>query len=59
MHHFLFKGKLAKYFLVLNEARALELYTAKFPNAKDVNNNKFTKYKRPGGPISESVPSKK
>jgi hypothetical protein len=55
----IFLGKLAKYFLVMSEVRALELYKIRNPNAKDVNRNKMTAYKRVGSSVESGVPTKK
>ena len=54
-----FPGKLAKYFLVMSEVRALELYKIRNQNAKDINRNKMTAYKRSGPPVSSEIPKKR
>jgi hypothetical protein len=55
---FNFSGKLGKYFLVLGEARAMELYQIKNPKSKPPV-NKMTAYKRAGEPLPHHTTAKK
>ena len=62
----LFLGKMAKYFLVLNDARATELHKLRTEYYKDWNNNPGSSgagrgrgHKRFGGHDSDAGPSKR